>query len=438
MLSRRKRCVLLVLLGSALLALNLAGLHFQNQDNLVWFIVVALTQGVLYLGAVWMVLQERSEGGDLALILVFAAVLHLSLVFAPPYLSTDIYRYVWDGRVQGAGINPYRYVPDSDELADLRDSVIYPNINRADYALTVYPPVAEAILFGVTRVSESFTWMKFVMVLFEAVAVWMLIKLLVLFELPTDRVLIYAWNPLVFWEFAGSGHLDAIAIAFLAMALWARKRNRPGLVGVTLALSTLVKFYPAVIFPALYRRWDWKMPAAFAGTAILAYLPYLGAGKNVLGFLPEYLGEEGIKTGERFYLLNVLRAATEDYFDLDTSRYVPLLLAALAILGTYVLFRKTTSEFSYLQGATALGIGFSTVLSPHYPWYFTWVLPMLCFVPFWPMLVLSVCSFLLYETSFGETPEMLLRLNTLLYVPFAFLAIYYWHASRRRKLAASS
>ncbi len=434
---RRKRRVLLFLLGGALLALNLAGLHFQNQDNAIWFIVVALTQGVLYLGAVWTVLQERAEGGDLALILVLAGVLRLSVVFAPPYLSTDIYRYVWDGRVQGAGINPYRYVPDSDELADLRDRVIYPNINRADYALTVYPPVAEAILFGVTRVSESVTWMKFVMVLFEGVAVWMLIKLIVLFELPTDRVLIYAWNPLVLWEFAGSGHLDAFAIAFLAMALWARKRNRPALVGVTLALATLVKFYPAVIFPALYRRWDWKMPAAFVGTAALAYLPYLGAGKNVLGFLPDYLSEEGFQSGEHFYLLNVLRAATENHFDLDTSRYVPLLIVALVILGMYILFRKTTSEDSYLQGATVLGIGFCAVLSPRYPWYLTWVLPMLCFVPFWPMLVLSVCSFLLYVSLFGETPEMLLRMNTLLYVPFALLAIYYWLASRRRKLAPS-
>ena len=56
-----------------------------------------------------------------------------------------MYRYVWDGRVQLAGINPYRYVPAADQLAFLRDAAVYPNINRAEYAHTVYPPVAQAI-----------------------------------------------------------------------------------------------------------------------------------------------------------------------------------------------------------------------------------------------------------------------------------------------------
>ena len=59
--------------------------------------------------------------------------MRLALLFVEPYLSTDIYRYVWDGRVQAAGINPYRYMPIAPELAHLRDAAIFPNINRADY-----------------------------------------------------------------------------------------------------------------------------------------------------------------------------------------------------------------------------------------------------------------------------------------------------------------
>ena len=64
---------------------------------------------------------------------------------APPLLSSDIYRYVWDGRVQRAGINPYRYLPDAPQLAFLRDPAVFPNINRAEYAPTIYPPTAEAL-----------------------------------------------------------------------------------------------------------------------------------------------------------------------------------------------------------------------------------------------------------------------------------------------------
>src|SRR6267378_3268258 len=102
----------------------------------------------------------------------------LSLLFSPPYLSDDIYRYIWDGRVQAAGINPYRYIPADSALAQLRDKEIYPQINRKDYARTIYPPAAEALFFLTTRISETVTWMKATMVLFEALAVWALAVLL--------------------------------------------------------------------------------------------------------------------------------------------------------------------------------------------------------------------------------------------------------------------
>jgi hypothetical protein len=42
----------------------------------------------------------------------------------PPRLSTDIYRYIWDGHVQGAGVNPYLYLPVDPRLAGLRDDSI--------------------------------------------------------------------------------------------------------------------------------------------------------------------------------------------------------------------------------------------------------------------------------------------------------------------------
>jgi len=69
-----------------------------------------------------------------------AVLLRAIALFAPQALSTDIFRYVWDGRVQAAHINPYRFIPADPALAPLRDDSIYPNINRADYAHTIYPP----------------------------------------------------------------------------------------------------------------------------------------------------------------------------------------------------------------------------------------------------------------------------------------------------------
>ena len=88
-----------------------------------------------------------------------------------PLLSSDIYRYIWDGRVQAAGINPYRYFPAHDALAALRDATIFPRINRADYAVTIYPPVAEFFFLIVTRIGEKTNVMRLALLGCEAVSV---------------------------------------------------------------------------------------------------------------------------------------------------------------------------------------------------------------------------------------------------------------------------
>src|SRR5258708_17097468 len=278
MSSRRWRVRALIAVGALMLLLTGAGLLLQHRDAHDSFIVVALLQSALYLLAIGLIWRGGFSRRVLVAVLAVAALMRVGILLAPPYLSDDVYRYVWDGRVEAAGINPYRYIPADAHLASLRDEVIYPNINRRTYAPTIYPPIAELIFFVATRISESATWMRATMVGFELASVVLLLRLLVLAGQPLERILIYAWHPLTIWEFSGSGHVDAAIVAFVTLALWARRGEAAWLTGVALACAALVKFFPAVIFPALYRRWDWKMPVAAAATVIVAYLPFLGAG----------------------------------------------------------------------------------------------------------------------------------------------------------------
>src|SRR5258705_8199890 len=231
--------VLLACIGAVLLILYRIGLHARGVTDILWFIKLALVQSALYLIVVWLIARAHSARSTLILVLLFAGIFRLSIVFAPPYLSDDIYRYVWDGRVQAAGINPYRYIPADEHLQSLRDKQIYPKINRRDYAHTMYPPAAEAMYLLTTRISESVTWMKLTMVGFELITVWLLMVLLASFGMPRQRILIYAWHPLAVWEFAGSGHIDPLAFAFIALALLARKRNWETATGFSLRLATL-------------------------------------------------------------------------------------------------------------------------------------------------------------------------------------------------------
>ncbi|HYO99067.1 MAG TPA: glycosyltransferase family 87 protein [Pyrinomonadaceae bacterium] len=429
--------LLLVALGLASLALYRYGVKFDRArplSEIVWFIKLALAQCALAACAAWLVWRGREVRSMLIILIVFAALFRLSVLFTPPQLSDDIYRYIWDGRVQAARVNPYRYIPADDALRFLRDPDIYPNINRRDFAPTIYPPLAQMIFFLATRVSEQVVWMKVVMVLFEGVGLYALSALLASFGWPRQRVLVAAaWHPLAVWEIAGSGHLDALVVAFVALALVARRRGREGLTGVLLASAVLVKLFPVVLFPALYRRWGWRMPLAFCATLVAGYLPYIRVGaRRVLGYLPGYAGEEGLQSGERFFVLQLAGTLFGEQ-PVARAAYFVFAFLILGALGAWCLFRRELKAHDYARRAALLATAFTVLLSPHYSWYFVWLVPFLCLVPaksFAPLVYLTAACFMLYGTWLGDAPAQMLRLNACIYLPPVLLLLPYFYRRR--------
>jgi alpha-1,6-mannosyltransferase len=415
-----KWTVMLSVLGITMLVLCRTAVHSKDVADIAWFLKIVVLQIVVYLAAAWLSLRSRDSRQLLVVGLIFATLFRLSIVFYPPYLSDDIYRYIWDGRVQARGINPYRYMPADDALAQLRDEKIYPYINRRDSAHTIYPPVAEGAFFLITRFSESVTWMKAVMVGFEAIAVWAIIQLLTSFGLARQRVLIYAWHPLAVWEFAGSGHVDALAIAFIALALLVCRKRVETLTGFLLGCATCVKLVPMVLFPALYRRRSWKMPLAFIATILIAYLPYLSVGPvRTLGYLPGYASERGLISGEQFFLLTVARRLFGA--QVPTSGYVVFAVAMLGILSVWAMKDKQSDDIRYVRNSLILASVFMLLLAPHFSWYFSWLIVFLCFIPSLAGLYLTLASFLLYLTWLGDAPDRVLVLKTLIFAPFLIL-----------------
>ena len=435
--------VALVALGVASLALYRGGVLLTGTDNMMSFLWLVAGQGALYVVAAIIVWRARTTRWTLPVIIILAALFRLSILFAPPHLSSDIYRYIWDGRVQATGVNPYAYVPEDAALAPLRDEEIYAKINRRDYAKTIYPPVAQMVYFAATRVSESVTWMKAVMVGFEALALFAVIRLLGLCGLPRQRALLFAWHPLVVWEIAGSGHVDALMMAFVWLALLAHRYRSETWTGIALACATLVKFYPLALAPALYRRWGWRMPLALAATVGVAYLPYVSVGAEVFGFLPGYTSEEGIRDGNRFFLLNVLRHLP-GLSNVPPAAFSVLALVVLMAVAAWAVFRPVRTEHDYIRRTLALAATFTLLLSPPYSWYYAWLIPFLCFVSprVWvPFVYLTLASFVLYYSWFGDKADLVFMLNAIIYAPFAVLglvAIIWTLAAKRSGRAAPS
>ncbi len=385
----------------------------------------------LYLLALWLVVRGGAAGrGALGIILGFALVFRILLLWTPVYLSSDPYRYLWDGRVQWAGVNPYRYPPAAPELAMLRDHEVHPHINRPT-AVTVYPPAAQW-LFALAAAATPGTlpgW-RVLLLLADASTVLLLLCLLARLGGSAEAVLAYAWSPLVLFEGIQAGHLDLVMIPLMLLALIWRMDGSSVRAGLALGLAVLMKLYPAILLLAWWRRGDWRWPAAVVATVGLGYLPYAAtAGLGALGFLPTYVSSpyEDFNLG--------LRALLTYPFGLSDPVVrgvaMTLLFAWLAAVLVYIA-RTSRHDAVGLWRATALAAGAYVVLVPTamHPWYVLWVVPFLC-VSHSPALLFFSAAVALSYTQYLVEPERLPWWAWLAeYGPLYALLMWEWRTGR--------
>jgi alpha-1,6-mannosyltransferase len=399
------------LLGGSLFALTMLALSLHVPGALgigsvrlkTWFVVIAGVSAAVYLLAVLTVTKGPSSRQGVWVVLLIAAALRLPLIVSPPFLSTDVYRYVWDGRVQAAGINPYRYVPADPALASFRDDLVYPRISRAEYARTIYQPAAQIVFAAVGLIWSSVTAVKMAMVGFEALAIVCLLHLLAAAKLPLQRVLIYAWNPLLVWAFAGNGHVDAVTIGLLAAALLLRVRRQDGWAGIALGLAIATKFLPAVVAPALWRRGaGWLTVLGIIVSLSLAYIIYNSTGAPIFGFLGGYRAEEGYDSGAGFWLIAGLSRVME-LPDWAAFAYKTVAVVILATFAAWFAWINPPNEpVAICSAAGNLMALLMFAISPHYPWYFASLTVPCVLAPLPAVIWMATAPILLYLDTFGD------------------------------------
>jgi alpha-1,6-mannosyltransferase len=424
MTEARWRVPLLSGIGAALVLTIAAGLYLLRVGAPPeQFTATICTAGLLWLLAVALVRRGRLPRSMVWYVVGVAFAMRAMTLATPPLLSTDVYRYVWDGRVQMAGMNPYRYVPAAPELSSLRDDAVYPNINRANYARTIYPPAAEGIFALAAATVPGVYGMKVLMLAFDVLAMGAAAWLLRVAGRQPAELLIYAWLPLPVWEFAGSGHVDAAAAGLIALALLAATRGRSVWTGVLLALATLTKFLPAVVLPAFWRPRDWRLLVAFGVTLLVLYIPYLSVGWRVFGFLGGYVSEEGVENGHGLFLLELLGRVTA-LPPWAAAAYFAVALAVLAALAARFAFSEPLPAAGgprvlvVARQAAILGAVVLVAISPHYPWYFAWLAPLACLAPI-PSILWMLAAAPLLAHGAVET----LIVPGAVYVPAALFAL---------------
>jgi hypothetical protein len=345
--------------------------------------------------AAWLVRKVALKPA-VGLILVAGIALQALACTAPPAHSSDMYRYMWDGQVQAAGIDPYLYQPDAAGLDKLRNDYLWApytaspsgvahycpsalksregpafdrvagcsRINRTN-SPTIYPPVAEAWFTAVYLIAgdASSTPMQVSMALCAV-----LITLVLLFglrRLGKDPRLaaLWAWCPTAILEVGNDAHADVLGVLLTAIALLvlarARTEGKAMLGGALLGLALATKLTPIFTFPGVLKRaWQHILVAAGAAT-IVVYAPHaMAVGIKVIGFFPGYLQQQGYSNGSGYEIIGLLvhgKLAS---------------LAAFAIMGIVALAvlrygnPDTPWRGALIMMATALVVG-----TPEFEWY---------------------------------------------------------------------
>ncbi len=219
--------------------------------------------------------------------LVLAALWHLQFLRVTPGPDDDIHRYVWDGRLQRLGYDPYLVVPSDPAFSALHTSETR-TLNNPDVP-SPYPAGAELFFRAITAIHESSFALKVAFVVCDFAIVLVLLDILRRSRQGMHWVLAFAWHPLLATEVAGSGHIDIVGVLLLLVSFAALDRRCRAIAAVAFGLSIAVKLLPIVLLPLYWKRVRLRDGILATIVVGLLYVPFLKGGGIPIGSLGTYV-----------------------------------------------------------------------------------------------------------------------------------------------------
>jgi hypothetical protein len=355
-----------------------------------WFIALFGAIWALGLAATLLFPRGLTRRGAAAVILALALGSRLLLLPHPP--SDDVHRYLWEGRILAAGFSPYTHPPraEGDPTVDpYRDpsDPIWQKINHPTMT-AIYPPAMLALFAGVASVGYDPLAVKATMVFFDLATLLVLLLILEHRRLEARWALLYAQSPVVLVAFAGEGHLDAVQVFLIVLALYLYQRRCWGLMWVALGLAFQAKYVALLGWPFFLTRESWRTAWA---AALVAAVPLLLAlwldGPAVFASLRAF-GTGMAFNGSVHALLRALLGETP-----LSTQVCMVLYGLLYLVGLRCFHPWWPSTRPDPASGLFFVFGALLVLSPtvHF-WYLAWVLPFVALRPTasWVVLLATV------------------------------------------------
>lgn len=410
--------ILALLLGIATLSPSLRSGVFERNLVPVFTVLLVAAAAVYFLSVANL---RKNLAASVPLIILFGLAFRVAFMFSAPVLENDFYRYMWDGGVLASGVNPYSHSPldvsegeAHENLFELKERHEEPfeNINHP-HVKTIYPPVAQLFFAASYALSPmSVTAWRFVLLIFDAATLSLLLLTLRQFGMPLQNCLVYWWNPLLVKVIFNSLHMDVLAFPFVLGAVLLFLAGRKKLWVLALSLAAGVKFWPALIFGAIVRPITNRKETALQAltfTLIVAVmlLPMLPSGQDSASGLVAY-GKSWQNNSPLFAtVLGGVEALLESLgiHPGHAQKYSRIaIVAVLALWKFYVTFAMRTSIGIHRRALLIVGGIF--LLSPtQFPWYYTWLLPFLAVAPSGAFLSLTALLPLYYLQYYFPSGE---------------------------------
>lgn len=354
-----------IFLPAATILVAILTLHFAPTHGIDSYAAAFLVSSAIYLWLAYEVTRAEIRPGAILLLVGASLLVRASFLLSMPIGSDDVFRYLWDGKVQAAGINPYLHAPNAPELASLRSSLLPAAVNHPDMK-TVYFPISQWIFFMAFKLAGEGVWgIKLCLLLAEILTLSALWRFSSLLQFPRTNILLYALCPLPIIQFACDAHLDGLGLPLLAYALVLHLGGKRTASLLLLGASLAIKPVALVLVPILLMG-----ERTIRGRLLVLGLPCV---PFVLQFVP-YLASanplEGLFVFSRHWTFN---GVAFEAINAILSNNLPsrIICAGCLVVSLLLVYRSSIDQIRKMYLAVLLLLIFSPVV---HPWYICWLL----------------------------------------------------------------
>ncbi|MFZ5948965.1 MAG: glycosyltransferase family 39 protein [Stygiobacter sp.] len=349
-------------------------IHFVNNNLVLNYSTLWIISSLFYLLANILIKKISMENYHIFFLIVLSVLTQLSFLNYEPIGSDDIYRYMWDGKVQANNINPYSYKPIDKELNELHSDILPSKMNYKEMK-TIYFPLSQWLFYVGFKISgENFWGYKFLIFISIIISIVLLYKILVHLNMEKKRLLFFILSPLIYFQFSIDGHLDAFGLPLLISSLYFYLKDKKFYSAFFLGLSFSIKPVAIVLIPLFFLNEKsiadkFKFLIVTIFTFLIQFTPYIFSSNPFEAFI--IFSKNWMFNGFIFTTINSI------IHNNQLARLITWICLIISLLPIYFGKIELIKKFYF---AILLMIIFSPVI---HPWYLSWLLIFIPFTNFW-------------------------------------------------------